>query len=147
MVEGDGHSWVWTTEGRRYTEDNPLLLANRKAKRLASLIRRQAALAKSKSRAPFVTEVVFLSKVRPPLKLAGGLRERVFLRGRPSHETDDGIIQALTGGLDGVFPYGASVDASAARVIVRAIEQAGIRPSLGDRRVGDYELRCLNSTP
>jgi serine/threonine protein kinase len=139
-VEGDGHSWVWTTEGRRTTQDNPLLLANRKAKRLASLIRRQDALAKSKGRPPFVIEAVFLSKVRAPLKLDSSLLGRVFLRGRPGHEQDDGIVQALTGGLDHAFPHGAFVDASTARAVQRAIQQAGIRPALAARRVGDYEL-------
>src|SRR5919106_1015872 len=139
-VEGDGHSWIWTTDGRRRTEDNPILLANRKAKRLASLIRRQDALAKGRMRPPFVVEAVFLSKVRPPLKLDARLRERVFLRGRPGHEEDDGIVRALTGGLDNAFPDQAAVDANGARAIARAIEQAGIRPSLSERRVGDYEL-------
>jgi hypothetical protein len=67
-VEGDTHSWVWNNEGRSYTVDNPVLLANRKAKRLASLVRRQDALVKSKGRAPFIVEAVFLSKVRPPHK-------------------------------------------------------------------------------
>ncbi len=139
-VEGDNHSWIWTNEGRKYTGDNPLLLANRKAKRLASLLRQQEAIGKSKARAPYVLEVVFLSKVRPPLKLAGGVLARVFLRGRPGQDRDNGIIQALTVGLEDAFPHGASVDANAARAIGRAIHQAGIRPSLRDRRVGDYEL-------
>ena len=42
-IDGDAHSWVWTTDGRRHTVDNSLLLANRKAKRLASLLKRQDA--------------------------------------------------------------------------------------------------------
>jgi serine/threonine protein kinase len=141
QVEGDAHSWVWTNDGRRYPADNPLLLANRKAKRLASLLRRQEAIVKSKGRTPFIVEVVFLSNVRPPLKLAGMLLQRVFLRGRPGKEDDDGIIGAITEGLDEAFPRSAFVDASAARTIGRAIQQAGIRSSLRDRRVGDYELQ------
>ena len=36
-LTGDVHSWTWTTDGRTATVDNPLILANRKAKRLASL--------------------------------------------------------------------------------------------------------------
>jgi serine/threonine protein kinase len=139
-VEGDSHSWVWSNEGRKYTVDNPLLLANRKAKRLASLLRRQEAVVKSKLRVPFIVEAVFLSKVRPPLKLGSALLERVFLRGRPGIEDDNGIIHALTEGLDEAFPRGAFVDAGSARTIARAIQQAGIRPSLRDRRIGDYEL-------
>ena len=44
-LRGDAYSWTWTTEGRPVTTDNPLPLANRKAKRLASVLRRQEALA------------------------------------------------------------------------------------------------------
>src|ERR1700682_3742613 len=36
-IEGDAHSWNWTTDGRRHIVDNPLLLANRKAIRIACL--------------------------------------------------------------------------------------------------------------
>jgi len=43
-VVSDAHSWTWTTEGRQFTRDNPLPLANRKAKRLSSVLRRQDAL-------------------------------------------------------------------------------------------------------
>src|SRR3954447_10203675 len=31
-LHGDAHSWTWTTDGRSFTDDNPLRLANRKAK-------------------------------------------------------------------------------------------------------------------
>ena len=41
ILNGDTHSWTWDTDGRRYSDDNTLILANRKAKRLASLLRRQ----------------------------------------------------------------------------------------------------------
>lgn len=44
-IDGDAHAWIWTTDGRHHTIDNPLLLANRKAKRLASLLKRQDAFA------------------------------------------------------------------------------------------------------
>jgi len=40
VVEGDVRTWKWTSpDGRRVTLDNPLYLANRKAKALASLLR------------------------------------------------------------------------------------------------------------
>ena len=50
VLRGDTHSWTWTTDGRSFTHDNLLLLANRKAKRLASLLRRQPAIMKAKVR-------------------------------------------------------------------------------------------------
>ena len=37
-LQGDPHTWTWTTDGRQISDDNPLLLANRKAKRLASVL-------------------------------------------------------------------------------------------------------------
>ena len=36
-LEGDMGTWTWTNGGRSFTDDNPYLLANRKAKRLKSL--------------------------------------------------------------------------------------------------------------
>ena len=44
IVEGDQGTWTWRHGGRVRTVDNPLLLANRKAKKLISLLRRQPAL-------------------------------------------------------------------------------------------------------
>ena len=44
-MDGDAGTWVWTTpEGRRRTFDNPLLLAERKAKKLKSLLMKQKPL-------------------------------------------------------------------------------------------------------
>jgi len=37
-VSGDQSIWTWDYEGKRHTEDNPVLLANRKCKRLKSLL-------------------------------------------------------------------------------------------------------------
>jgi hypothetical protein len=42
-VRGDAQTWTWMTDGRPFYRDNPLPLANRKAKRLASVLRRQDA--------------------------------------------------------------------------------------------------------
>ena len=43
-VEGDVHTWIWKDGGRESVTDNPIILANRKAKKLASLLKRQPAL-------------------------------------------------------------------------------------------------------
>lgn len=40
-VTVDAHTWLWITDGRDRAYDNPLILANRKSKRHASLLRRQ----------------------------------------------------------------------------------------------------------
>ena len=142
-IDGDAHGWVWTTDGRRHTVDNPLLLANRKAKRLASLLNRQDAFGRGANRAPWVTEVIFLSKVLQPPRIDPGTARRVFLRGNPRGVSDAGIIAALTGTLDPELGRPGSVDSNIARATARSIEQAGIRPAGRDRRVGDYLLGAL----
>jgi hypothetical protein len=38
-VDGGASTWTWTHEGRRFTDDNPLILANGKAKKLAGLLK------------------------------------------------------------------------------------------------------------
>src|SRR6266567_1149872 len=43
-VEGDAGTWTWTDrEGKRASVDNPVLLANRKAKALSSLLKARMA--------------------------------------------------------------------------------------------------------
>jgi hypothetical protein len=82
-VEGDATTWRWITEGRPIEVDNPLPLANRKAKRLASVLRRQDAFGRGRIRsaAPWIEPVIFLSAVRQQPQIDQGTKRRVFLRG------------------------------------------------------------------
>ena len=77
IVEGDQGTWSWHHEGRIRTADNPLVLTNRKAKKLISLLRRQPAL--QKMRSPFLEAHVFLSHEDLDCQLADSLRDRVHL--------------------------------------------------------------------
>jgi Nuclease-related domain len=43
VLTGDAHTWTWQEDGRQKVVDNPLFLANQKAKKLASLLQRQRA--------------------------------------------------------------------------------------------------------
>src|SRR5688500_1293212 len=52
MRGGDSHTWTWRHEGRIKTVDNPLFLADKKAKKLASLLQHQRAF--DKARVPFI---------------------------------------------------------------------------------------------
>ena len=83
---------MWTTDGRRISDDNPLLLANRRAKRLATLLKRQPSVVKGRLRLPFVTPLIFLSAVQMRCKLTDATRASVYLRGRPGSDNDDGIV-------------------------------------------------------
>ncbi|MBP7659289.1 MAG: BREX system serine/threonine kinase PglW [Burkholderiaceae bacterium] len=140
-LTGDAHSWTWKTDGRVSTYDNPLILANRKAKRLASLLKRQPAIIKAKIRLPFVEPAIFLSSSSLACRLEGIARSATFQHGRPGAPDDEGIVGALAGG---IANRGASrVDAQQARAIARGLNEAGIRPSNKHRQVGDYKLGKL----
>ena len=141
ILTGDAHSWTWNTDGRTNTYDNPLILANRKAKRLASLLKRQPAIAKAKIRLPFVEPAIFLSSSSLACRLEGIAKSATFQHGRPGSADDDGIVGALA---NGIANRGAStVDAQQARAIARGLNEAGIRPSNKHRQVGDYKLGKL----
>jgi serine/threonine protein kinase len=146
VLTGDAHTWIWTDKGRTVTDDNPLLLTNRKAKRLASLLRRQSAISKARVRVPWVEPLVFLSATRTSCRLDPSGLTRVHGRGQPGRPDDQGIIAALTQppaalGVGKTRPV--LVDRTLARAIVKAVGESGIRPSNRARRVGDYELKGL----
>ena len=143
VLRGDAHSWTWTTDGRSSTYDNPLILANRKAKRLASLLRRQPAITKAKIRLPFVEPAIFLSSTSLNCQLEGLARTATFQHGRPGALDDAGIVGALANGI--ANRSHTSVDATQARAIARGLAEAGIRPSNKHRQVGDYRLTSLLS--
>jgi hypothetical protein len=144
-VEGDASSWKWITEGRPIEVDNPLPLANRKAKRLASVIRRQDAFGRGRIRsaAPWIEPVIFLSAVRQPPRLDPGTSRRVFLRGNPAAAADNGIIDALLRADELGLGRRGVVDGNIARATAAALEQAGVRATKRGRRIGDYELGQL----
>ena len=147
IVSGDAHTWLWVTDGHERACDNPLILANRKAKRLASLLRRQSSVARAKVRLPFVEPLIFLSATSLKCKLAGTARSGTYQRGQPDSEADPGIIGALqngSGGSGGIRETQAShVNPQHARVLARAMAEAGIRPSNKHRQVADYQLGAL----
>ena len=143
VLTGDVHSWTWTTDGRSATVDNPVILANRKAKRLASLLKRQPAITKAKIRLPFVEPAIFLSSTTLSCKLEGLAKTATFQRGRPGTLDDPGIVGALANGITNRSLT--NVDSQQARAIARGLTEAGIRPSNKHRQVGDYRLGKLLS--
>jgi serine/threonine protein kinase len=131
-ISGDAGTWVWTCDGRRRVFDNPRLLADRKAKKLASLLKAQrAALSGSgKARIPFITALVFLSAEEVVNRLQGPARLHVCTR--------KNLLEALTQ-LDG-NGRDKHVDRPTSKLVARALEEAGVKESLRARRVGLYEL-------
>jgi serine/threonine protein kinase len=138
LLEGDAHTWTWTTEGRKYTYDNPLLLANRKAKRLASLLKHQKALTKGWT--PYLEAVVYCSAMGVDARLQGATSGRVYF----SDPTKPGIVDLLSSPSSDKDPRSQNrIDYRMAKAVSQAMEQAGIKPSQRWRRVGDYTLEEL----
>jgi len=144
-VAGDAGTWTWTLEGRHFTEDNPLLLANRKAKKLKSLLLHQSAL--RHIRTPFIEAIVFLSAPGFQCDLFGAARTGVHLRHHTEQTGHPDILAVLQGTAEtmgrGHVPPPQGIDRRLSQAIARALDQAGIRPSQRSRRVGDYQLEQL----
>ena len=144
-VSGDAGTWTWTQEGRHVTEDNPLLLANRKAKKLRSLLLHQSAL--RHTRTPYIEAMIFLSVTNVQCELSGAARTGVYLRQETAQADYPDIITVLRGAAEGMGrghgPPPQSIERQLSQAIARALEQAGIRPSQRSRRVGDYQLEQL----
>ncbi|MDB6077341.1 MAG: nuclease-like protein kinase family protein, partial [Akkermansiaceae bacterium] len=145
-LSGDAGTWTRTVEGRRFAEDNPLLLANRKAKKLKSLLQHQHAM-KGKP-CPWIEALIFLSTPAMPSRLTGNAALRVcFCDPEKGLAPADrpGIVRAMTHReCPGLQSGGqSSVDRPMAQMFARALQQAGIRESRAARRVGDYELETV----
>ena len=140
VVSGDQSTWRRTVGGRKFLADSPLLLTNRKARKLATLLKGQPALAKE--RKPYLEPVVFLSRAR--CRLEGLARTGVYVSAESVGLGEPSIVDVLSGnaGFDPRRPP-PPIDRPLARALARAMEQAGIRPSQRRRRVSDYVLREL----
>ena len=146
-LRGDALSWTWEHEGRRKTVENPVLLANRKCKRLKSLLVRQRAFKKEAH--PFIEPIVFLSHPDVKCLLSGVAANNVRLRdqdqGKGNGPGRSGIMAAIQRReCPGLKQFQFSpVNRPMIRAVAHAMEQAGIRPSQGARRVGDFMLDHL----
>lgn len=134
QISGDSGSWVWDSpNGRRKAFDNPRFLADRKAKKLASLLQVQRSVLASKERLPFIGALVFLSaqdlivKLAPPANLNVATRDTLL---RDITEVDENWRHP-------------KIQNNTAKTVSRAIEEAGIKESQRIKRVGQYQLTSL----
>jgi len=140
-LTGDNYSWTCVTEdGRRFTEDNPVLLANRKCKRLKDLLGRQPSFRNRD--VPFIQPLVFCSAPNLSLQLAPDARNFVCLRdgadkARPGIRA--AIFQRLCPGLRPASER--LVDGPTLKAFGQAMAQAGLRRQR--RKVGDFILDHL----
>ena len=147
---GDQQQWVFhKPAGGRSAMENPLLGANRKAKRLKSLLEyrwQQASGARGPARPPFIQPVVFLSDPDLEVQLTPDARAHVYGRDGSS-VTKSG---ALSGIFEGVRQIGAAeaknsrfhqLDTYTAVAATKALDLIGIKESDHTRRVGSWLLR------
>ena len=136
VIRGDAANWVWERplpKGGQKIFDNPRLLARRKAQKLASLLKLQPSFHRSKETVPFIDALVFLSSEDLVIKLEGNARQGVVNRQE--------LLREIT--LIDENWRRRQITAYAAKVISRAVEEAGIKESVRMRRVGSYELQSL----
>jgi serine/threonine protein kinase len=141
VVTGNRHLWDWDKDGHTITVDSPLTLANSKARKLAGLLTKQRAF--RGERTPWIEPIVFLSAPNISVRLPESERMRVCER--EPRDKKPGILPALLqrdyyGNESARGPY---IDISVARRVAKALDEAGIRPSQRQRRVGDYVLKEL----
>ncbi|GAA0398857.1 BREX system serine/threonine kinase PglW [Micromonospora gifhornensis] len=137
-IHGDGTQWVRRFNNHRLTpEDNPYILANRKAKRLASLIRYYARQQGRKDEAPYVGTAVFLHARNMNARGLDAIgRQHVY--GLPGNDSDLPSIKELL--LSAPRNPAHRVDAARARQIIELVRGAKIRPSVADRKIGQLLL-------
>lgn len=137
QLRGDRGTWSWKRpDGRTRHEDNPLVVTNRKAKKLRSLLDHQRSM---RGRAvPYVQACVFLSDASLDVLLDPQGRDHVYAR---DAKRQGGVLPGIHDAVVGADPRRPSkVDAATAKAVARALEEAGIRPSQLHRRVGEYLL-------
>ena len=150
-IDGDAGTWRWTRPDSTAakTLDNPYLLANRKAKRLKSLLVRQKAFRNED--VPFVAPLVFLSSPELDCRLIDEARHGVV-----GLDSDEHSERSQRGGLPDVVAHLTSLSREEAQTlgqrridrptsmrIAQGLEQAGIHPARRNRTVGDLQLREL----
>jgi serine/threonine protein kinase len=140
-ISGNQNTWVVTpSSGRERYEENPLLLANRKAKKLKSLLGRQAAF--KNGRVPYIQAVVFLSSPQCSIRLDDIAGQHIYLRPDADRQGKPSIVDVIQGRAteaEGRPPLSRDVE----RALNRAMEQLGLRQRTRAATVGDYVLNQL----
>lgn len=147
VITGDQQRWTWTRpdDGTHSTFDNPLLAANRKARKLRSLLQRQPAYAGARPRVPWVEPLVFLSSASLDCRLHDIARPGVTCRDdlvvpeRVAFPRLPGVLKAVRDPQSAAI-RSEQVDRPASRRLADALGQIGIRPTSRHRRLGDWEL-------
>lgn len=141
-IGGNQTTWTVTSPtGRIRHEENPLLLTNRKARKLKSLLQRQAAFRRVS--VPYIQAAVFLSEPGCELSLDKIAAQHVYLDpAAAERESAPSIVNLFHDGSAHVDPARA-VTHDTARAFARAMDQLGLRKRAHTQIVGDYRLTRL----
>ena len=131
-LDGDTHTWRLSKEGSISSMDNPRLLNTRKAKKLASLLKKEKST--RQHGVPFLNSLVFLSDPNLDCRLGGTARSGVLTR----HNIETSL---KSGDLPGIDKIKRRINKPTSKGIERALEAIGLRPALSSRRIGDYDLQ------
>lgn len=137
LIAGNQHTWVIRNQGGERVEENPLLLANRKAKKLKSLLARQAAF--KKFSVPFIQPAIFLSSPDCVLALDEVARQHVYLRPDAKRDGRFSMVDVLAGRATEA-EHRPGVGRDVERTFARAMEQLGLRRRSSSAQVADYKL-------
>jgi serine/threonine protein kinase len=138
-LTGDAGTWTWRGDRTR-TDDNPLLLTNRKAKKLKSMLERVAR--PSKVRVPFVQAVVLLHGPGIDVQLDPAGRTHVY-------GPDSDLPVARVGSLPRIGrdlltapadPERRALDVTTSKALMSLVDALGIRASRRLFTVGQYEI-------
>jgi serine/threonine protein kinase len=140
---------AWTFRGdRTRTFDNPLHLANLKAKELKEQLQWAAGKLDIKARIPYIQEAVFLSA--PDLRCEFDDVQKIMIFGRDGLEEQTGL-PGIWRGLLGRAPRGERdlVAVSFSKELDRLRHKIGVQGMRKHRRVGPYELapKAFDSGP
>lgn len=145
---GDGKTWRNVrADGTERTYEHPLILTDRKAKRLRSLLARQRAFRDFQS--PWVTPLVFLSSPDLECRLHDIGRTAVTGRDAEPNQVAGGGVSPLPGLVETLKnPERLNlrptlINKPISKRIADAIEQAGLKPTNRGRKAGDWELQEL----
>lgn len=141
-ISGGQSQWVRraSARGRLFPTDNPLLLANRKAKRLAGLVKRCARQQGLPAEGLFIDAAIFLHAPNMVCRLDSLGRTAIY--GLDGGRDLPSLRDFLT--RPPVSPD-RRIDAARGRQIVAMLQAAQLRPSVADRKVGERLL--LRSEP
>ncbi|AXV04982.1 Tyrosine protein kinase:Serine/threonine protein kinase [Euzebya pacifica] len=143
LIEGDAGQWRWTSpkHTRPKPLDNPLHLANLKAKKLKSQLENTRAARAHKGRFPYLESAVFLHAENLTCKLSPDGRHHVFGLDEADYPHRPSTLDGLMAHLTKLDPrYGKQVDRPTSAMVAKAMEQAGIRRSAQARKVGHFTL-------